>query len=239
MRGTIIAWSGEQGVVHAGAQHYEFDLSHWQGAISPSPNMAVDVATAEGRLMRLLPASEAENASEKPAAATDEGGRQAMAILAATGRDVSVAYGVFLYLAFFVSVISTARIGNDSTTLADLLSGDIGRGLTDSSGEGAMLILMATTTIAVPWFWKHRLATLAFTVPLVLTLRAFWPLYEQHRARQEAVQALSELGRELGQMAEQMAGSLRPFDSLGVCTYLLFATVIYLAVRGVMRALAR
>ncbi len=43
-------------------------------------------------------------------------------------------------------------------------------------------MLLATATIAVPYFWKHRLAPLAFAVPLLVTAMAFWPLYKQHNA---------------------------------------------------------
>ena len=35
MRGTIIMWSGDKGVVTAGSQRYDFDISHWQGRSRP------------------------------------------------------------------------------------------------------------------------------------------------------------------------------------------------------------
>ncbi|MGH8250116.1 MAG: hypothetical protein ACREVI_05390 [Steroidobacteraceae bacterium] len=48
MRGTIIMWSGERGVVSASGQRYDFDINHWQGATAPAANMTVDLAVAEG-----------------------------------------------------------------------------------------------------------------------------------------------------------------------------------------------
>ena len=36
MRGTVITWSGDKGVVTAGGQRYDFDINHWQGAVAPA-----------------------------------------------------------------------------------------------------------------------------------------------------------------------------------------------------------
>jgi uncharacterized membrane protein len=112
--------------------------------------------------------------------------------------------------------------------------------LSSSSGKGTLLVLLATATIAVPHFWKHKFAPLALAVPLLFTLMGFWPIYKQHQAQQEAMEAMGEFGQQMSQMAQQMGGSAAgPFDSLGIGAWLLLATVIFLAFRGVMRFLAR
>lgn len=36
MRGTIIMWSGDNGVITAGGQRYDFDINHVQGATATS-----------------------------------------------------------------------------------------------------------------------------------------------------------------------------------------------------------
>ncbi|MGH8722983.1 MAG: hypothetical protein ACREU4_13415 [Burkholderiales bacterium] len=109
-------------------------------------------------------------------------------------------------------------------------------------------MLIATATIAVPYFWKHRAAPLAFAAPLLFTLYAFWPLYEQHRAQQQAMAQmqeqfgaeLGEFAQAMGQMSEQMgAGGNGSLGGLGIGAWLLFATVIFLASKGVMHFLAR
>lgn len=162
-------------------------------------------------------------------------------IFADVGKDVAIGYGVFFILALFVSLLSTGGFVDISITLADLLSGNMAlAALSGSSGKGTLLVLLATATIAVPYFWKHKFATLAFTVPLMFTVCAFWPLYEQHRAQRQAMEAMGDLSQMMGQMAEQMGGSAGgPFYNLGIGAWLLFATVIFLAFRGVMRFLAR
>ncbi len=237
MRGTVIMWSGERGVVTAGGQRHDFDINHWQGNVAPAANMTVEVTTADGRLAGLAPVNEADLAREKLAAVTGEGGKYARAIFADVGKDVAIGYGAFFVIAMFVSLISGNGFIDVRITLADLLSGDIARAaLGGGSGKG---VLLATATIAVPYFWKHRLAPLAFTVPLLFTAKAFWPLYEQHRQQQEAMAAMGEFGQAMSQMAQQMGAQTSAFDAVGIGAWLLIATVIFLAFKGITRFLAR
>jgi len=162
------------------------------------------------------------------------------AILRAAGIDVAVAYAAFLLIASFVSLFGTGGFMDAKLTLADLLSGDTeGAAPGAGSGEGVLLVLFAGATIFVPWFWKHRLAPLAFTVPLLFTGAAFWPIYQQHRAQQEALAGLGELGIAAARLAEQAGVHPGPLDALGIGAWLLFATVIFLALRGIARVLAR
>ena len=44
MRGTVILWRGDKGVVTSSGQRYDFDISHWQGNVAPAANMTVDLA---------------------------------------------------------------------------------------------------------------------------------------------------------------------------------------------------
>ncbi len=241
MLGTVITWRGDKGVVAAAGQRYDFDISHWDGAIAPAADMTVEVVTSDGRLETLRPLSEADLAKEKLAAITGEGSNYVKAIFAVVGADVAIAYGVFFFIAMFVSVMSTNGFIDIKVTLADLLSGDLARAAIDGgSGKGIFLILLATATIALPYFLKHKLAPLAFAVPLLITVYGLWPLYEQHHAEEEAIEALGELGQIMGRTAEQLADNIGgPFDSLGIGAWILFATVIYLAFRGVIRSRAR
>ena len=240
MRGNIILWAGDHGIVTAGGKRYEFDIDHWQGNVAPATNMTVDVTMDDGELATLTPVSEADLARESLAAMTGEGSRYAKAIFADVGKDVAIGYGAFLFLALFVSLASTEGLVDVKVTLADLLSGDMARAaLGDGSGRGVLLVLLATATIGVPYFWKHRLAPLAFTVPLLFTALALWPLYREHRRQQEALQAMGEFGEAMSRMAEEMGAQTSAFDTIGMGAWLLVATVIFLAFKGVVRYLAR
>ena len=172
---------------------------------------------------------------------TGEPGSHLKAMIENVGIDVAIGYGIFLFVAVFVSVISTNGFIDIKLTLADLLGGDMARAaVADGSGNGVFLVLLATATIAVPYFWKHKLASLAYAVPLLVTACGFWPLYEQHNAEHEAIEALGELGRMTGQSAEQLVDSTGgPFDNLGIGAWVLIATVLFLAFRGVTRVVGR
>src|SRR5262245_33697610 len=178
MRGSIIMWNGERGVVAADGRRYEFDIGVWHGNVAPAANMTVEIAADDGKLSGLTPISEAELAKESLAAMTGEGRKYAQAIFADVGQEVAIGYGVFFFLAMFVSLISGAGHMDVRVTLADLLSGDTARALRGEGGAGGvLLVLLTTATIAVPYLWKHKLAPLAFAVPLLITAKAFWPLY--------------------------------------------------------------
>jgi hypothetical protein len=239
MRGNIILWAGDHGIVTAGGKRYEFDIDHWLGNVAPATNMTVDVTIDDGELATLTPVSEADLARESLAAMTGEGSRHAKAIFADVGKDVALGYGAFLFIALFVSLVSTKGLVDVSVTLADLLSGDIAHAaLGGSSGRGMLLVLLATATIGVPYFWKNRLAPLAFTVPLLFTALALWPLYREHRRQQEALEAMGEFGEAMTRMADQMGAQTSAYDAIGIGAWLLVATVIFLAFKGIVRYLA-
>ena len=241
MRGTVLMWSGDKGVVTAAGQRYDFNINHWQGNVAPVANMPVELSIADGKLANLTPVSEADLAKEKLTAMTGEGGKYAKAIFENVGKDVAIGYGIFLIIALFVSLLSTGGFMGIKITLADLLGGDMARAaLGGGNGKGLFLVLLATATISVPYFWKHKFAPLAFVVPLFFTFLGFWPFYKQRRAEQEALEAMGELGQMMGQMSQQIDVSTGgPLENLGIGAWLLFATVIFLAFKGLMRFLAR
>lgn len=237
MRGTIIMWNGEKGVITTGGQRYDFDIHQWQGATAPAANLTVDIVVTNGQLTGVTPVKEADLAKEKLAALTGQGGKVAKAVFENVGKDVAIAYGVFLVAALFLSVISSGGMIGIELKLTNLLSSSVDMTVT---GQGVFLTLLAAATIAVPYFWRHKFAPLAFVVPLLITLKAFWPLYQQHREVQKAMQAMGEFGQMMGQMGRQMAGnSAGIFENLGIGAYVIFAAAIYLAFKGVVRFLGR
>jgi len=236
MRGTIIMWSGDKGVIAAADKRYDFNINQWQAPVAPAANMTVEVQVSDsGTLTSATPVSEADLAKEKLNQMGAQGSKVAQAVFADVGRDVAIAYGVFLIAALFMSVVGGGGfLGNISITLADLLSGNMGlSGIVGGSGKGTFLVLIATATIAVPHYWKHKLAPLALCVPLLFTLYAFYPIYQQYsQAKAQAAQAGALFGGE----------AARNFDSgfsLGLGAYAVLAAGAYLAFRGITRYLGR
>ena len=107
------------------------------------------------------------------------------------------------------------------------------------SGKGVLLVLFATATIAVPYFWKHRLAPLAFTVPLAVHRHG---VLAALRAAPAAAGGDGGDGRvRPGDVADGRADGRETsaFDVIGIGAWLLVATVIFLAFKGITRCLAR
>ncbi len=236
MRGTILMWSGDKGVVTAEGQRYDFGINEWKGNTAPAANLTVDIVVTNGRASSVTPVDEAALAKEKMAALTGEGSKVAKAVFVTVGKDVAIAYGVFLVAALFLSVISAGGFIGISLKLTNLLSDNMGM---MGNGKGTFLVLLATATIAVPHFWKHKFAPLAFLGPALVTLMAFWPLYEQHQQAKKQIAAMGEFGQMMGQMAQQMGGSAGGISDLGIGAWVVIAASAYLAFKGVVRFLGR
>jgi len=162
-------------------------------------------------------------------------------VVAAARPDVAVAYVAFLVLALLPSLIADGAGLGARVTLADLLGGHVAPSdAVGGSVRGVLLVLLAAATAVVPTVWKHRFAALATLVPLLVTVLGLWPLHRQHQAELEAIDALSEFGIDPQELVRQVdAGSNGPLGHLSVAAWCLFGVVIYLAIRGVMRALAK
>ena len=205
MRGTILMWSGDKGVISAEGQRYDFGINEWNGNTAPAANLTVDVVVTNGRLSSATPVNEADLAKEKMAA-------------------------------LFLGLISAGGVVGISFKLTNLLSDNMGM---MGNGKGTFLVLLATATIAVPYFWKHKFAPLAFLGPLLVTLMAFWPLYDQQRQAKKQMEAMGEFGQMMGQMAQQMGGGGGGIGDLGLGAWVIIAVSVYLAFKGVMRFLSR
>ena len=244
MRGNVLMWSGDKGVVSSGGQRYDFTINQWRGDTAPAANATVDIEVANGQLVSVKPVNESDLAKEKMAELTGKGGVVAKAVFENVGKDVAIAYGVFLVAALFMSIVSTGGFISCDIKLADALGGEMAMAAAclggGSSGGGVFMILIAAATIAVPYFWKHKFAPLAFVVPLLVVLKAFWPMYDKYREQQKAMEAMGEFGQQLAQLGQQMGAPAQPglFDSFSFGAWIIIAAALYLAFRGVTRFLA-
>ncbi|NLR74108.1 hypothetical protein [Leeia aquatica] len=217
MRGTIIAWNGESGTIAAAEQRFEFDIKLWQGNVAPKPDMTVLLSLDGDTLTGLAPVAEGELAKEKMAQLGTQGVALAKIIGQDIGKDVAIAYGVFAIVALFLPFLSgNGFLAAQKITLAEIVS------------AGVLLVLLASASIAVPHFWKHKLAPLALCAPLLVTLLADIQAYR----------VFSSFNAGMDQLANALGEFSRPSPfSLSLGFYLAQLVAGYIAYRGVTRYL--
>ena len=70
MRGNVLMWSGDKGVVSSGGQRYDFNINQWKGDQAPAANSTVEITVNNGVLESVAPVNEADLAKEKMAELT-------------------------------------------------------------------------------------------------------------------------------------------------------------------------
>lgn len=235
-------WSGDKGVVSASNQRFDFNISHWQGDMAPKPDMEVLLTLSDGCLAALNPITDAELIKEKFTHIGEKGNVIAKGIINHVGNDIVGGYIIFAIIALTCNLFSgKGMFAMVSIKLTNLLSLDVVNmnGGTLPSSFGVILVLIATATIVVPFFWKHKYAPLAFCAPFAVVLIASYKVYAINSSIMETTKAFmgDQMFRSMNQYASQHS---KEFSKLGginysLFTYLLIAASIYLLVRGVMK----
>ena len=238
MRGKIIMWNVDKGIIAADDKQHNFDIQIWRGDRAPQPDMTVELTLDEaGTPVGVVPVSDADLAKETIGRLGGKGSQTAKAILGTVGMGAVIGYAIFLIAGMFFSVMSgKGMLGGFSVSLADLLSGNSGLNalVGGGSAKGVFLLLLVTATVVVPHYWKHRAAPLAFAAPLLVTLYGLVPVlraFSQQRA--QIAQTKAMLG---GLGGEDMSAFESPVG-LGFGAYVVMAAAIFLAVVGVRRFL--
>ncbi|MGE0030877.1 MAG: hypothetical protein AB7T20_07135 [Steroidobacteraceae bacterium] len=261
MRGTIIMWTGEKGVVAAAGQRYDFDIHQWAGTTAPAVNINVDLTVTDGRITGVTPVDEAALAKEKLAEMTGKGSELARAVYTHVGKDVVIAYAGFtvaaLIAGFFVmnALPQLGTASGVSLTLAEILNGDlhgdVAMQASRGSAKGIFLVLLTAATVAVPYFSRQRHAPLAFCVPLGVAGYGVWAIYRQMQLVRDAIS--SEIARHSGnadpffrraaeESVQQVQAALQQVDEaihIGIGGWILLAIGAYLAYQGIARFLSR
>ncbi len=240
MRGTILTWTGDKGIVTASGQRYDFDINLWKGNVAPKADMTVELTVADGKATAVSPIADADLAKEKMGQLGAEGSKVAKAVYENVGKDVAIAYGVFAVAALFLKFVTVkGMLANSdfSIKLAAVINGTLKSPLLLSNGGGGLFwVLVAIVTIAVPYFWKHKYAPLAFCVPLLVTLYGCLQWYHEYSAAQAQIkQVRAAMGREAAQYMGAASDAM-PY-ALSIGAYVCLAAGAYLAYRGIMRHL--
>jgi hypothetical protein len=238
MRGRILQYNGNdgRGIIVVDGQQYEFGISAWKGETAPAVGKAVEVVLADGKLQTVMLVADDVLLREKTAELTgklgtmvgglsaglSKGGASGAggSVLGFYGRNLLVAYGVFLLGTLVFNAISLKFFGTSEGKplfeIASLLS-QLGAGKGIKAG-----LLLAYGGFAVPYFWRDRRGWLLLLMPLLVVLWALW-------SGRHAITGGSG-GGPMGQGASDVF-------SLGLGAYLAIVSAVVLAVAGVKRYL--
>lgn len=232
MRGNIIMWNGEKGIVAAEGQRYDFDINTWKGDVAPKADMPVEFTMADGILSAVNPIASADLTKEKMNKIGGEGSKIAKGIFDSVGMDVAIAYGAFALVALFFAFMSgTGPYKSLSLGMAGTINASGGMTSPSNGGFGLLVVLVSIATIVVPYFWKEKFAPLAFVVPLLVTLYAAFKVYQINAPIRDMAKQLGAMG---GGYGRALASS---GFSLSIGAYLAIAIAVYLAYRGITRYL--
>lgn len=226
MRGTILSFSGSEGVIsHAGTQ-YPFRLDQWKSDQPPKAGQSVEFTLSENAIASVTLIDTTQVVEEKARVALQQAKTLSLHTYQDAGKAVTLAYGFFALFALFADTVRNVPV-----TLPGLVNGFSWGDLVAPSGLnggfGLLLVVLAILSIAVPAFWRHPAAPLAWTLPLIVTIIGIYHLYT----------AISDISSFAGAF-DQNAGSevrSRAFDALTMWFWLTFFISIYLAVMGYLR----
>lgn len=225
MRGIILRFDGQEGLVSCQGTQYPFALDHWKSDKPPAVGQAVEFQLTDGTISNLHLVETAQVAQEKAKVYLGYAQQFGQATYQQAGKSVTIAYALFALLALFADTIRNVPV-----TLPGLINGLSWSTLYRSdvnSGFGFFLVLLAILSIAVPTFWNHRAAPLAYCVPLVAEVIGLYNLFD----------AINEISSFAGAIDQRMGNDIRAhaFDAITLWSWLTLFVVLYLAYVGFRR----
>ena len=236
MRGRIIHYNGTdgKGLVSADQRQVPFEISHWHSDTAPAINQVVELALAGDILesVKRIPDDVLlkEKASELAGKLGTAGGAALQSLKDATpagmpgtrpaalqflGKPLLVAHGIFAFSALMLPFLSInpLGLGGKSFTLAGLSEASEAMG---TSVGGALWVWLAILSIALPVFWRNRLAWLALLLPILATIK---PGLDLAMAASKATRTLGDSfeSRLQRQIIEQLIDALQVGSGAWIC----------------------
>lgn len=226
MRGIILSFSGQDGIVSSGGTQYPFQLSQWKSDQPPAAGQSVEFTLDGTAIASVTRVDTAKVVEEKARIYLEHARQMSGKTYVSAGKSVAAGYAIFALMALFADTIRDIPI-----TLPGLVNGFSWGALMDPSGLnggfGFLIVLLAILSIAVPAFWQRPAASLAYTLPLIITFIGIYNLYA----------AVSSVTGMVGAF-DRHAGSAidgRVFEMITLWFWLMLFAAIYLAVVGVSR----
>ena len=252
MRGRIIHYNGNdgRGLIATDNRQLPFEIAHWRSDTAPVVNVVVELSMAGDALeavtrvpddvllkekagqlaSKLGTAGGAALQSLKDAAppntsASATGGWQLL------GKPLLIAHGVFAFSALMLPFLSIDPIGlgGKSFTLAGLSEASEAMG---TSVGGALWVWLAILSIALPVFWRNRLAWLALLLPLFASLK---PGIDLALAAAKATRGLNDSFE--SQLQRQIVEQLLEALQIGLGAWVCVLAALVVAAFGLKRVL--
>ena len=252
MRGRIIHYNGNdgRGLIAADNRQIPFEIGHWRSDTAPAVNLVVELAMTGDSLDAVTRVADdvllKEKAGQFASKLGTAGGAALQSIKDAAppnaaasafggwrllGKPLLIAHGSFVLAALLLPFISInwMGLGGKSFSLTGLSEASEAMG---ASVGGALWPWMAILSIALPVFWRNRLAWLALVLPLFAAIK---PAIDLAFA---ASQASSAMGNSFeaklqAQIVEQVMDALH----VGIGAWVCVLAALVIAAIGLKRVL--
>lgn len=233
MRGRIIHYNDNEGrgLIATDNRQLPFEIGHWRSDTAPAVNATVDLVLAGDAVEAVTRVSDDVLLKEKAGALASRLGTAGGAALhslkeaapggapnglvAFLGKPLLVAHGIFAFSALMLPFLSINPLGfgGRSFTLAGLSEASEAMG---TSVGGALWVWLAIISIALPVFWRKRLAWLALLLPILATLK---PGLDLTLAASKATSTLGDSfeSRLQRQIVEQLMDAIQTGSGAWVC----------------------
>ena len=252
MRGRIIHYNGNdgRGLIATDNRQLPFEIAHWRSDTAPVVNVVVELSMAgdaleavtrvpddvllkekAGQLASKLGTAGGAALQSLKDAAPPNAGASATGGWQLLGKPLLIAHGVFAFSALMLPFLSIDPIGlgGKSFTLAGLseASEDMG-----TSVGGALWVWLAILSIALPVFWRNRLAWLALLLPLFASLK---PGIDLALAAAKATRGLNDSFE--SQLQRQIVEQLLEALQIGFGAWVCVLAALVVAAFGLKRVL--
>lgn len=252
MRGRIIHYNSTdgKGLVSAGQRQVPFEISHWRSDTAPAINQVVELSLQDDSLESVTRVADdvllKEKASDLAGKLGAAGGAALHSLRDAApaslpqvragaiqflGKPLLIAHGVFAFSALMLPFLSIdpLGLGGRSFTLAGLSEASEAMG---TSVGGAMWVWLAILSIALPVFWRNRLAWLALLLPAFATIK---PGIDIALAASKATRGLNDSFE--SQLQRQIVEQLLDALQIGFGAWVCVLAALVVAAIGLKRVL--
>lgn len=249
MRGRIIHYNGNdgRGLIAADNCQLPFEIAYWRSDTAPAINQVVELKMAGDILESVTRIADDVLLKEK---ASELAGRLGAASGAALhslkdaapagttngvvrllGKPLLMAHAIFAFSALMLPFLSIdpLGLGGRSFTLAGLSEASEAMG---TSVGGALWVWLAILSIALPVFWRNRVAWLALLLPLFATLK---PGIDLALAASKATRGLNDSFE--SQLQRQIVEQLLEALQIGFGAWVCVLAALVVAAFGLKRVL--